>query len=137
MSARVELADPILEELTARLVDMTGEEPTCDAVYVYTRGAWSAEIAGEASWLTAVLSRGEGRDGPPLDDFQLAIIYGLGFEKDEEGSEPGFLQEWELEEGDSWEEDALRELALQTLALLSRVLDCGPIVEMKVDVSPL
>ncbi len=137
MSARVDPADPILEELTARLVDMTGDEPTCDAVSVYTSGAWSAEVTGETAWLSVALSPSEGRDPPTLDDFQLALVYALGFEKDEESREPAFLQEWEVEEDDSWEESALRELALQVLAVLSRVLDCGPIVAMKVDASPL
>ncbi len=137
MNARLDPADSILEELTARLVDLTGEDPTCDAVYVLAPGAWSAEVTGEASWLTVVLSRADGPAQAPLDDFQLALIYALGFEKDEESREPAFLQEWELDEDDSWEEDALRGLALQVLAILSRVLDCGPIIAMKVEVSPL
>jgi len=123
----VPVIDERLEELTAALVRLTGEARFDEQVVVESGGGWALVAWVDEDTFAMDLVPSEPGAFERLDDYQLAVIYGLGFE-DEEAEDDSvlFRQEFEYEAGEEWEEQALRELALLGLGLLRDVLHCSP-----------
>ncbi|MCK9517666.1 MAG: hypothetical protein M0R74_01370 [Dehalococcoidia bacterium] len=134
MSEASALLDALLEELTGALVGLTGERRTDGMVRVVTDAGWQLEawVDEETFALDLVAASEAALDA--LDDYQLALVYGLGFvdEGDEDEAGPLFRLEFEYDPGEEWEEEALRELALLGLGLLRDVLRC-PVAAYRVD----
>ncbi|MGE5596601.1 MAG: hypothetical protein ACM3S1_11280 [Hyphomicrobiales bacterium] len=125
--------DLVLEELTAEILRLVDGEVTGEEIRVRTDGGWRL-----AAWLEpdtfAVDFVPEGdAQIDALDDYQLALIYGLGFEDEEQGERLFFRQAFDREEGEEWEEQAVRELALLGLGALRDVLRCAPISSYRVE----
>lgn len=120
------IIDQVLEEFTAALVRLTGEALVDEQVVVDSGGGWAlASWVEEDTFALDLVPTEPGVLGQ-LDDYQLAVIYGLGFVDEEEDGETVFREEFEYEAGEEWEEQALRELALLGLGLLRDVLHCTP-----------
>lgn len=99
------------------------ESPAFDARVVAAAGdGWRAEawLDPETFVLDFVAPGPKARER--LDDYQLALIYGLGFDDAEDGGLPRFRQEYEYAPGDEWEDQALRELALLAFGALRDIL---------------
>jgi hypothetical protein len=127
-----ETVDDLLEPLTQALVELVAgrlEEVTLRA------GPLQLRFAGERDWLTLeVLGNSKLEPARRLRDAQTALLMGLGFAFDvaAEGPEDLFL-ELELEDGEAWDEQSLRDLALQGLGILYYIYDCRDVAEFKID----
>lgn len=114
--------DAQLEPLTQALVQLTNDPSGATEVRV-TAGEVDAIFDGDPSFLTILLT------GPPagadgLWDAQLLILTAIGYEPSEEFDATGDLAlELDLDEGDSWDEQSLRELSAQTLGILYYVYE--------------
>jgi hypothetical protein len=126
MQSPVPALDSVLEELTSLLVELTQEGSSLSAVTV-SAGDFYVQFAGApAELLIEAVSNDYLPGEAHLNDYQLAVLYGLGFELDEEAEESNFLLEYELEDDETWEEQSLREFALQALGILHYVFAQDP-----------
>lgn len=118
--------DRTLELLTAALVRLTGEARMPEQVQVSAAPGWVVLFWLEPETLGVDLCADVAGSIDELDDYQLALLYGLGFVDEEVDGEVRFRQEFEYDPGDEWEEQAIRELALLVLGLLRDVVDADP-----------
>lgn len=112
--------DELLEPLTMALVALT-ERRGGKGVALEAQG-WSLRFTGGPSSLGMQLLAEAGM--PALNDFQLSLIYRLHFERREGKGPPQFFVQYTVRKPHHWEEQTLRELALEVLALLYYVLGC-------------
>jgi hypothetical protein len=114
--------EALVEPLTQQLVKMT--EGGSDGV-ILSCGECYVQFAGGASdLLFEAVSNDFLPESRQLNDLQVMLLFGMGFDVGEDGEPANFSQEFGLEEGDNWEEQTLREFALQALALLYYVYEC-------------
>lgn len=115
--------DALVEPLTDALVRLADDRDAAETVRL-AAGAAAVEFTGESTWL--VISLPGDDDLPPglaLWDAQVILLLAMGFLPDDEGVSLRFVLEVELEEGETWEEQTLREYALQVLGILYYVYD--------------
>lgn len=125
--------DDLLEVFVAELASLL-DPPAFDArIVAAASGGWRAEAwIDPATFALDLVPPGPGaRD--ELDDYQLALLYGLGFDDDGPDDAPLFRQEFDYEEGEEWEEQALRELGLLALAALRDVLHQADVASYRVE----
>jgi hypothetical protein len=115
----MEQMDAVMEELATKLVELTREGTTIEGV-IAEAGDYFVQFAGGTDDIAIeTVSNDFLPEDRQLNDYQMALLYGMGFEYDEEAAEGSNLfMEYELEEDDAWEEETLREFALQAVALL-------------------
>lgn len=132
----MERLDEVAEAFVAQLASLL-DPPAFDARVVASAGdGWRAE-----AWLDPTMFAldlvppGPGaRD--ELDDYQLALLYTLGFDDDGPDHAPLFRQEFDYEPGEEWEEQALRELALLALGALRDILHEADVASYRVERRP-
>ncbi|MCC6381799.1 MAG: hypothetical protein IT304_04780 [Dehalococcoidia bacterium] len=125
-AATVAALDVLLEELTAALVAITERRGPKQALL--HGGDWAVRYHGGQTALTLHL---QARPDLPAashpNDYQLALVYRSHLERWGPAHEaPQFLVEYTLRKPHRWEEQALRELALESIALLVYVFGCPP-----------
>lgn len=118
----MEQMDAVMEELTSKLVELTQEGSGLEGV-IAEAGDYFVQFAGGPDDIAfETVSNDFLPEGRQLNDYQLALLFGMGFEYDDEAAEGSNLfMEYELEEDDAWEEETLREFALQAVAILHYV----------------
>jgi hypothetical protein len=128
-------ADVSLEELTAQLVCLTAHPPAVESVSLRTGGDWDVYFFGGEEFLRIELAS---CDHLPLgrqpNDYQLALIYRSNFER--HNARHGSIQfevEYALHKGMRWEEQMLREMALEVLGLLWYALGCHELEAYRVE----
>jgi hypothetical protein len=113
--------DSVVEELTGMLVRMTSGEKGIEGVVVTAGEAYVAFAGDDETLMMQTPSNDFLPDTEQLDDFQQMLIFGLGYEYDMESEEPeNFAKELELDEP-GWEEQTLREVALEAVGMLRYV----------------
>jgi hypothetical protein len=118
--------DRALESLTAALVQLTGEARMREQVRLVAAPGWRLLFWLDLDTFGVDLCAEAQASIDELDDYQLAVVYGLGFTDEDVEGEVRFRQEFEYDPADEWEEQAIRELALLVLGLLRDVIDCDP-----------
>ena len=126
--------DSLLEDLVSEIVRLVDDQVFNERIIVRAPG-WRLEYWLDPDTFAVDLKPDRGAGSvSELDDYQLALIYGLGFE--DEGTEDHLLlrEEFDYEPGEQWEEQAIRELSLLGLAILRDVLDLRPLEDYRLEI---
>jgi hypothetical protein len=121
--------DPVLEAVTLRLAEVTAGHLARGCAITWDDGGWQLRFRGHRKALdSGIAATADLGTDEPLSDYQLSIIYGLGFGAvGSEPRRPDFVRGLKLREGGRWDEQTLREVVLESLAILHYVLGCpGP-----------
>jgi hypothetical protein len=123
MTALDDQWDDALERVTAALVRLAGgREAGSIAVHA---GGWATEFRLTRRTVTVYLAPNAA--GESLTDYQLAIVYGLQFHALREWPPPtAFAKNLTIKEGYRWDEQMLREVALEALAIVRLTLSHDP-----------
>lgn len=123
-AALVSRLDGLLEELTGALVEITERKGPKQALL--HGGDWTIRYhGGQTSLTTHLLARPDLPAEAHPNDYQLALVYRSHLERWGPAREaPQFLVEYTLRKPHRWEEQGLREFALEAIALLVYVLGC-------------
>jgi hypothetical protein len=117
--AAIDPWDGHLEALTSRLVYLTGGSGR-GSVVLLAAPACRMELSGNPRAVSVQLA---GPPTPSLDDYRLALLYGLGLHPvGDEGRPAAFAKTLTLHEGFAWDEQTLREIVLEGLAALRIIL---------------
>lgn len=121
--------DPVLEALTLRLVDITSGHVARSCGVAWDDGGWRLRFKAHRRGMEVALGARRRLDDDELpSDYQLGLVYGLGFaESDGDAARPEYIRGLQLREGGRWDEQTIREVVLESLGLLRYVLGCpGP-----------
>lgn len=120
--------DADLEAITAALVAGAAGGRS-GVVRAIGDSGWRADFSATPRSLTILLAPQPGPGLPPAPgDYQLAIIYGLDYQAvDTRAPSRSFAKTLSLREGFRWDEESLREAALEGLGLLRHVFGAAAI----------
>lgn len=125
--------ETVVEDLTGLLVRMTAGEKGVDGVVVTAGEAYVAFAGDEETLMMQAPSNDFLPDDEELNDFQLMLVFGLGYEFDPESEEAeNFSKELELDEP-VWDEQTLREVALEAVGMLRYVYGRTNVEEYEVE----
>lgn len=89
--------------------------------------AWRMEVRATRKDIAVVIRPRAPGARPRLDDYQLVLIYGCGYQPlGAEGQPEGFAKSLGLKPGFQWDEQTLREVLLEAVALHRHVLGVQP-----------
>jgi hypothetical protein len=126
--AAIDPWDGDLETITAALVAGAAGHRT-GVIRATADNGWRADFSATRRSVTVLLAPAPGAPPPPAPgDYQLALIYGLDYQAVDDAPPPrSFAKTLSLREGFRWDEESLREIALEGLGLLRHALGASAI----------